>query len=257
MTALDTQRPTHSAPTPLRRLTDVARLHVVNPMTVIVMPLLILAVIFVLNWLIWLLIAATVAGDGRLAANDGMQWSGAASFVFIYMLVVAVQAMNSTFPLALGFGVTRRDFSLGSALTFVLLSAAWAILLGALGLLEELTGGWGLGGTMFTSIIFGEGGALQRTWFFFVLLLFFFFTGAAVAALYVRWRHYGLISYFAVLAFAIVGTIALVVLTGSGSTVGAALEELGFAGIYQLLLIPTAISGVAGFALLRGATPRG
>ncbi len=31
--------------------------------------------------------------------------------------------MSATFPLALGFSVTRRDFYLGTALTYLLLSA--------------------------------------------------------------------------------------------------------------------------------------
>ena len=256
MITVDSSTPARTAPTPVRRLLNVAKLHVANPATVIVTPLLILATIFVLNWLIWLLLTATLPSGGELAAGDGTEWSGAVSFVFVYMLVVAVQAMNATFPLALGYGATRRDFYLGSALAFVLLSAGWALLLGAFGLLEDLTGGWGLGGTMFRSVIFGDGGALERTWVFFVLLLFFFFTGSAVAALYVRWRHYGLISYFAVVAFAVVGVVALIVLTDSGGLIVDTLRSLGFAGSYALLLIPTLISAIAGFGLLRGATPR-
>lgn len=38
------------------------------------------------------------------------------------MMVVAVQAVNISFGLALGYGTTRRDFSLGTALTFIGLS---------------------------------------------------------------------------------------------------------------------------------------
>lgn len=257
MTALDTSSPLRPAPTALRRLWNVVKLHVANPATVIVLPLIILATIFVLNMLIWWLLRATLPEEGELAATDGTEWSGASSFVFVYMLIVAVQAMNATFPLALGYGATRRDFYLGSSLAFVLLSAGWALLLGLLAFVEDATNGWGLGGTMFTSVYFGDGGALERTWIFFVLLVFFFFTGAAVAALYVRWKQYGLIGYFVTLAFGLVGVIALIVVTDSGDALVESLVSLGFAGAYALLLVPTALSALAGFALLRGATPRG
>ena len=46
------------------------------------------------------------------------------------------------------------------------------------------------------------------------------------------------------------------VLTDSGGLIVDTLSSLGFAGSYALLLIPTLISAIAGFGLLRGATPR-
>lgn len=257
MTTLDTAGPVRHAPSALGRIVNVLRLHFTNPATIVTTPLFILAIIFAVNWAIWWLIALSVPVTEQAGAAEGTQWSGASFFIFVYMMVVAVQAMNLTFPLALGYGATRRDYYLGSALTFVVLSAGWSVLLGVLGLIEEATNGWGLGGTMFTSIYFGADGPWLRLWYFFVLLLFFFFTGAAVATLYVRWKQYGLIGYFTVLAVLVVGGIALIVLTDSWGAIGEFFATIGFTGAYSLSLVPTAISAVAGFLLLRGATPRG
>ena len=70
---------------------------------------------------------------------------------------MSAQAVNAAFPLALGWGATRRAFSLGSGLLWVALSALYAAGYTLLGLVEELTGGWGLGGRMFTAVYFGDG----------------------------------------------------------------------------------------------------
>lgn len=73
------------------------------------------------------------------------------------MMVVAIQVLNLTFPFALGYGVARRDFYLGTTLSFVMLSVGYGALLTVLGYIEEATGGWGLGGKLFTAIYFSDG----------------------------------------------------------------------------------------------------
>ena len=65
------------------------------------------------------------------------------------LMVVAVQAMSATFRFALGMSVTRRDYYLGTALYFTMLSVVYAAGLTALGGIERLTDGWGLDGYFF------------------------------------------------------------------------------------------------------------
>jgi hypothetical protein len=242
----------------LGRTSRIVRLHLANPRTTIVLPALIVGAIFLMTLAIWTLISANLDPSEAAEASEGTQYSGASSWIFVYMLIVAVQAMNLTFPLALGYGSTRRDFYLGSALTFVLLSAGWAVGLTILSGLETLTGGWGVGLHMFTAIYFG-GGEMelwQRLVVFFCVMLFFFFTGAAFGAVYVRWKATGLIVAFIALGALLVGAIALFTYTRSWDVVGAFFAQAQVLGTALWLLVPTAIGGVIGYLVLRHATPR-
>lgn len=252
-----TLTPTPS-PTSLGRLIRVIKLHLVNPRNTVVMPALILGAIFVLSYAIWLLVQVNLSRADAADASDGIQYSGASSWIFFYMLVVAVQAMNLTFPLALGYGSTRRDFYLGSVLTFVLLSAGWAVALTILSALESLTNGWGVGLRMFTAIYFGGGETViwQRLVIFFCVMLFFFFTGAAFASVYVRWKATGLIVSLILMAAVLVGLIALFTYTDSWDAVGEFFSHAQAIGVALWLLAPAAVFAVIGYLVLRRATPR-
>lgn len=240
----------------LQRIVNVAKLHLTARFPLLVLPWMILAVIFVANVAIWLLIR-TAAGDEAMAdAGEGMQFSGASSFIFVYMMVVAVQAVNATFPFALGYGVTRRDFYLGSGLVFVLLSAYYAAGLTLLNWIERATSGWGLGGRMFDVVYFTTENVITQFLMFFLVFLFFFFVGAATAGVYVRWKSFGMIVFFALLGFAVIGVVAAITLTESWGAVGEWFVDNGPLGVALWLLVPTVLSALAGFRLLRRATPR-
>ncbi len=246
------------AGTPISRITRIVKLNLANPWTTIVLPWIIIGAIFALSWGIWLTVFTNIEPSDVGNASEGMQWSGASSWIFVYMMVIAVQAMNLTFPLALGYGVTRRDFYLGSSLTFVLLSVMYAVGLTILAALEEATGGWGVGGRMFTATYFG-GQELEwwmRLPIFFFILLFFFFVGAAVATVYVRWKANGLVAFFIILGLLLVGAVALITSTQAWGAVGEFFITNQALGVSAWLLVPTALAGIAGFFVLRGATPR-
>jgi hypothetical protein len=260
MTALPVALAASPASRPLtRRLTNVVRLHLANPSTIITTPLIILGLIFAVNWVIWWIVMTATSGDpvAIQRVSEGFQFSGATFWIFIYMLIVAIQAMNLTFSFALGFGSTRRDFYLGSTLTFAGLSAFYSLLYTGLSILESVTNGWGVNGAMFRALYFGldENWAL-RLFHVFATFLFFFFVGAAIAAMYVRWKQRGLIGFFAVFAFLVLGGIALITFTSSWGDVGTFFATVGFTGGYALSLIPTIVAAVAGYAIMRRATPR-
>ena len=239
----------------MNRIGNVVRLHFTNKWTMVATPAVIMGIIFLVNLAIWAIINRA-AGDNADEAISGTQFSGAASFIFIYMLVVAVQAINTTFPFALGYGVTRRDFYLGSSLVFVLLSAGWSIALAVLSYIEEATNGWGLGGHIFTSVLFGSEGVGARLFVFFAGFLFFFFLGAAVATIYMRWRMNGMIVFWTLSAMLLVGLVALATFTESWPLVGAWFVANGVIGVVAWSLVITTIAGVTGFFVLRRATPK-
>jgi len=235
------------------RVLAVVRLHFVNPTAILWLPLMILGIIFAANWVLWWLIHEFSGGED---IAEGTQWSGASAFIFVYMMVVAIQAMHLTFQYALGMGATRRDYYLGSALTFVLLGAGWAVLIGTLGVLEELTGGWGLNGRMFTSVYFGTDGAAVRYWYVFLLFLLFLFLGALSGALFVRWKGLGVTALWVGLGLLLVAGLAVVIMTNAWGAIGDFLGTIGTGGAYALTLIGSALAGIGGFLVLRRATPR-
>ncbi len=239
-----------------QRIWSVVRLHVVNRMALFGVPLMILGFIFAVNFVIWWTLKSSLSTSDFADASEGMQYSGASTFIFVYMMVVAVQAINLTFPFAQGYSVTRRDFYLGSVLTFVMLSAAWALLISVLGEIEQATGGWYVGGSMFNAIYFGDGGFLQRLYITFLLFSFFFFVGAATAAVYVKWRTNGMLVFFGALVLVLLAAVLWITFGAHWMAVGAWFVEMGVVGVVTWTLVPTIISGIVGFFILRRATPR-
>ncbi|CAN5196626.1 hypothetical protein BH09ACT3_BH09ACT3_09460 [soil metagenome] len=239
------------------RIISVLKLQFVNRWTTVWTPLLILLAILLMNIAIWALILANLSEDAdRAEVQNGFQYSGASSFIFIYMLVVAVQAMNLTFFFAQGFGATRRDYYLGSTLAFVLYSLGYGALLTLLSYLEEWTGGWGLGGRMFTAVYFGNGPWFERLFIFSGLVLFFFMIGVAFATVFVRWKALGLTAAFVVLAAVVIAALSLVTVADAWESVWAWLAQARAAGTVAALMVPTALFGIAGFFILRRATPK-
>ncbi|MFP3464523.1 hypothetical protein [Leifsonia sp. SIMBA_070] len=244
------------APAGGQRIWRVVRLNMVNKWTVIWVPAMIMGFITLVNWLVWWIIWASTSGTDRADAMEGTQWSGGGFYIFVYMLVVAIQVVSATFPFALGYSVTRRDFSLGAGLTFLLLAAGYAIGFTLLSAVEEWTNGWGLGGHLFTSVYFAGENVWGRLFIVFSAMLFFFAVGAFSAGLFMRWRVNGILAAGAVLALLIVGAIAVITFTQSWPAVGDWFVASGPIGVSAWLLLPTVLAAVAGYAVLGRATPR-
>lgn len=237
------------------RIIPVLRLHLTNKWTTVGTPLVVLALIWAVNFVIWLLITRSVDADDRAVALEGTQFSGAIFYIFVYMMVVAVQAITRTFPFALGFSVTRRDFYLGTALLFGSLSAFYAAVITALSLIEEATGGWGVGGHLFTAVWYGTGTPVERFVQVFLLFLFFFFVGSVVAIIYLRWRANGMIVFWVALTVLLLGLAALATFTNGWPAVGEWFVVTGAFGVTVWSLVVTALSALLGYVVLRRATP--
>ncbi|MFW2513813.1 ABC transporter permease [Demequina sp. SO4-13] len=238
------------------RIWDVVRLHVANPVPTLVVPWVITAAIFAVNLAIWLMVANAAGGVENLEP-DAFQYNGGISWIVVFMMVVAVQAMNLTFKFALGFSVTRRDYYLGSVLYFVLLSLLYSTGVTAIAAVERATDGWGLGATFFAPWgLAGE--SLMTVWFLYLMaMLLFFFLGAAVATVWVRWGPYGLYAFFIGLAALLVGAGWLVTTTDSWGDVGEFLTGTSLVAIAAWTAPVTLVCGVVGHLFLRRSTPRG
>jgi hypothetical protein len=244
----------HDSP---RRILAVTRLHFVNKFQIVGLPLIILGSIFVLNLAIWYIIIESTGGPTpQNLSHTHLGYSGAVSYIFVYAMVIAVQAISRTFPFSLGFGVTRRDFYLGSVLAFVALSLGFAVVLTIMSVLEIATGGWGVGGRMFAPDYFTNSFWLLRFVMYLCAFLFVLFIGAAGATMFVRWRATGLTVFFVIIAVILVAAVAYFTLTHQWPAVGAWFTASGPIGVTLWTLVPAAIAGVVGFFVLRRATPR-
>jgi hypothetical protein len=240
------------------RIWNVVRLHLVDRRTYIGIPWLIVAAAWVISVIISNIIGyATGEGLGGAEATESQRFSWAVLAPQWYLIVVAVQSIAFSFPFALGYSATRRDFYLGTSLLFVLISAFNAVAFTLLTQIEKATNGWGMGTYMFNALWFGREAWYVDLLAFFSLQLLVLFVGASVATIYMRWRMPGMLVFWISLALTLVGSVALITYTNSWPAVTSWLTAQGIAGIFLWLLVPTALAGLGGFLALRRATPKG
>jgi hypothetical protein len=159
----------------MKRSVAVMKMHLTDRITLVALPLGILAAAFAVNVVIWLPLP-----------EDGRRTGGAAS-VLVFVLAAAMFAVVRGLPFALGMGATRRAFAVGTVLTGAVLALGFGTLYLLLSGLEELTDGWGLHGTFFDFAWFGRS-AVPARWAVLVLaFLASWLLGAAVSALWPRW----------------------------------------------------------------------
>jgi hypothetical protein len=255
MTTLTETRPTVGGASP-NRVLAVVRLLFANPTNILVMPWLVLGSILLANIAVWaIVLGAASTPEAQAQVREGLGYSGATTFIFVYMAVVAIQSVNSYFPFALGFGVTRRNFAFGAGLSFLGLAAVFTVGLSILAAVEEATQGWGLGGRMFTVMYFGTGW-VERGIAFFSLLMFGLFAGSAIAAIYVRYRGRGMVVFWVGTGFLLIAIAAIITWTKSWVAVIEWFAANGLIGNYLWSLVISAGGAIVGYLVLRGTTPR-
>lgn len=245
--------PTLSAPPVRTRVWNVVRLHLVNRWNYLG----IFWVILVGSWAVSLIIAALInfASDGT-ADLGGMRYSWAVISPIWYLAAVAIMAISQTFPFALGFGVTRTDFYLGTSLLFVLLSLGNALALATLVEIEKATTGWGLGAHMFDALFFSDATWIQNVFLFAVIQLGICFIGAWIATIYMRWRVAGMLWLWLGLAALLVIVLSAITLLGEWGAVAGWFVAQGTMGLFAWLALLVALAAVSGFVVLRKATPK-
>ncbi len=121
----------------MTRVLQAARLHLINPLAVLGVPWLVVAISFAINLAIWHL---TPAGE---QAGGGI--TGGVLALYVTVLVVYVQAVTQLLPFAMGVSLSRRTFYLGTALVAVVQSLFYGLAIAVLVAIENATGGWGGG----------------------------------------------------------------------------------------------------------------
>ena len=262
MSTVLTTTPTAPAVTPTEgtstvdRISKVVRLHLTSTWGLLVLPWIILGSAFAITLAIWAILTASLPPEDGLAASDGTQFNGGVLSILVYMLVAGVTAISASFPFQLGFGVTRRDFWIGTAVLFLALSAGNAVVLTLLAAIETWTNGWGFGAHMFTAVWF-DAGSWLGTWFvFFAVQAYFMFTGALFGTFYMRWRMNGLVVLWIAIGVLTVGAVALLTWTQSWPALGTWFVGLGPVGVAAWSLVPSAVFAGLAWLALRRATPK-
>ncbi len=132
-----------------------------------------------------LLIALFLGGKTAL-------YTGGLASIYIYMLVAGVITLKESFPFALGFSVRRSDYFLGTAALAAAVSAAWAILLLLLSLVEsQVIRNWGVNLHFFHLPYFSDASLLGQFWTYFVGMLLMYCLGMVTASVHQRFSRMG------------------------------------------------------------------
>lgn len=234
------------------RVWRIVRLHYANRLNSVIAPLNIALLIFLVFWIVQALV---VYATGQNVQSGQGNVPGLIYFL-PYQIVFAVQATNLTFAYALGLSSTRRDFSLGTWLMFLIQSAGFSLIFTAMSYLEEWTTGWGVHAQIFHTPLYGTGGLGLRLLTYFSFVVFMQCVGSVFGAVFVRWHAVGLYVLGGAMVLVLLGSIALITFNQWWMSVGAWFVAVGPAGFAAWLLLPAALFAVIGHLALRRATPK-
>ncbi|MFD1814270.1 ABC transporter permease [Rhodococcus gannanensis] len=166
------------------RIGGVLRLHTVAWPLLVAWPVGILAVSFAICWTIYFLVQN----------EEGEGFTGAVTALLGFVVAFYLQAMNQSFPFALGLSVTRREFYRATVIMALGQSAVFAIALQALSAIEAATGGWGVHMRMFGLARYVTDSRLVELLSLFAILLATTGIAMLAGAIYQRWRTTGLLA---------------------------------------------------------------
>jgi hypothetical protein len=206
-------------------------------------------------WLILLFSFGVNVLISALAGGTTGLYTGGLSSIYVYMFIAGVVAVNGTFPFALGLSVRRIAYFLGTSLMFCAISAADAVLLTLLALIEhDLTGGWGVNLHFFHLPYLSDGSPIEQVIILFSVMLHLCFLAFVVASLYRRTGMLGIYIFSTGLfgIFSLLG-LAFTYFNWWGDVFNWLAQQTAF--MLALWLLPvTALYALVSYLLLRKAT---
>nr|WP_274636706.1 hypothetical protein [Microbacterium bovistercoris] len=229
------------------RIVKVVRMQLINRMTYIWIPLIIIVSMVVITLAIFAIV--------RSAGGDVAMYGGGAQAPLWYFGVVGMQALTLTFPFSQAMSVTRREFFLGTLLTAAITAAILSAVFVIGGLLEQATHGWGMNGWFFALDWVWAGGVATAALFYFMVAMLFFVVGFTAATVYKRFGTIGLTLVGIGLALLLVVALWIVGRLNAWVAVFSWFASLGAIGLTIWGLLLVAVLAVVAFALLRRAVP--
>ena len=190
------------------RSRNVIDMHLVNRMQAFGWPLFAVTVAFAVVLSVGLIMRSQGA-TAQLGMYEGMQWNGAIFALLGPLIGYGFTSMGQYFPLALGLGLTRREFATGVSLVFLGNAAIYSAVITFGKIIEVATGGFGLQIRFFDVFYTGTGPAWQTLVQTFLLILGVLFLGAAITAAYLRFGQ-----PFLWIAGAVLSMLAVAILAG-------------------------------------------
>lgn len=227
-----------------RYMLSVARMHLKDRWSWIILPWVILLSSFVINLLI--------AGIAPME-EEGLTTGGLSS-MFVYFFVGGIVSLVQMYPFALGFNVRRKDFFWGTAIAIGLVSVCISIALVLLAFIENTTDGWFVNLHFFVLPYFSDGNVLAQLWIYLLLLLFLFYAGFTISSIYRKFGRNGMYAFFLILAlaFTVIGYAATYY--GWWADLAHWVSDYSMLGLANWTLLPTAVFLAASYSLLRRAT---
>lgn len=243
------------------RIRNVVQLHTVNKLAAFGWPLLImcfsLAIVLAIGGVIN--ITASAAGhldDALEGMNTGMQFNGAIFALLGPLIGFGFTAMGQYFPLALGLGLTRREFAVGTTLVFAGNAAFYAIIITIGKVIEVATGGFGLGIRFFDVVYTGLGAWWQTLIQTFLLILVVSLIGAAITTAYHRWGQSFLWIFWLSLAVVVLAIGAGAFLAEGFRTIVVDIATMGWFPWMGVTAVLGALGAGAWLTLVRRAQAR-
>ncbi len=231
----------------MNRTLNVVRLQLVNRMTYIWIPLIILFGALAITLAIY---AMVTSGGGTV-----MMFSGGAQAPLWYFMVVGIQALTLTFPFSQAMSVTRREFFLGTLLTAALTASILSTIFVVGGLIERATNGYGVNGYFFVIPWLWAPGWWAAWLGYFAIAMFMFVIGFWAATIYKRWGSLAITLVLIGLGVLFVGALWLIGRLDAWAAVGGWFSTQGTVGLILWGVLVTAVLAATSFLTLRRAIP--
>lgn len=154
---------------------------------------------FFIPWMILFFSFFVNLSIGYFIGDKTPIYTGGLASIYCYMLVLGILSLSQMFQFALGLSVRRKDFYLGTAGVFIVVSAGIAIILFILSVLEKVSGSWGVNLHFFHLPYLNDGSAIEQIVINFVLMLNMLFLGFGISSIFQRFGRIGLLTFFGAL----------------------------------------------------------
>ena len=223
----------------------VARFHLADRLSYTALPWGVLAI----NLAIYLAIAAGANKGGSVQIP-----SANLAAIYLFFFIAGILSIGRSLPFAFALGVGRRSYYAGTALLAVSLAAVYGLALAVLHVIEQATGGWGVG-LHFFRVAYILSGPWYLTWLTsFVGLALMFIYGMWFGLVYRRWDLLGLLATIAALGIVLAAGVVITSHAHAWPAIGRFFTTVSAAGLTGLLAALAVVLLAAGYATVRRVT---
>lgn len=181
----------------MKPVVSVFKLHTRNTLMWLLMPWVVLLISLLINLLI-----------GLLMEGKPPIYTGGLSSIYVFVFIIGLLTIKDTFPFALGFGIRRLDYVLGTLLMLIVISLVSAFLLCVLSLIEsDVTAYWGVNVHFFHLPYLSAGSWPEQFWVYFAPFVHLYLLGFAIGSIYRRFGSTGM-WIFGCLALLLIGSVS-------------------------------------------------